>query len=168
MLGALTLLAGCATAPPQPLPALKHVPNAFELSARLAIRQGEHNEIARLRWTRRHNADVWILATPLGNEVARIESGPQGAVLHRGGEPSEEAPSFEALTERILGVGIDPAKLAAWLHGQPVPANVAAQWRVTVDESRQAGALTIARRMTATSGEVMVRLFVDDYRTLEE
>ena len=168
MLGTLTLLAGCATAPPRPLPELKQVPNAFELSARLAVRQGDRNEIARLRWTRRPRADVWILATPLGNEVARIESGPQGAVLHRAGGASEEAPTFEALTERILGVGLDPARLSAWLHGQPVPASVAAQWRVTVDESRQAGALTIAQRMTATSGEVVVRLFVDDYRTLEE
>ena len=162
------LVAACATAPPQPLPELKGVPNAFELSARLAVRQGERNEIARLRWTRRPASDVWILATPLGNEVARIESGPQGAVLHRAGGPSEEAASFEALTERILGVGLDPAQLSAWLHGQPVPANISAQWRVTVDESQPAGALTIARRMTATSGEVVVRLFVDDYRTLEE
>jgi outer membrane biogenesis lipoprotein LolB len=109
-----------------------------------------------------------VLASPIGNEVARIESGPGGAVLHIADGESHQAESFAVLTERILGVGLDPAALAAWLHGQPPAEGLGPEWRVTIDESQQAGAVTIARRMSATSGDVLVRLFVDSYRALGE
>jgi outer membrane lipoprotein LolB len=158
------LLGACATAP-QPLPQLESIPAAFEMSGRLAVRQGEHSEIARLRWTRKRDSDVWIIASPLGNEVARIESTPDGARLTQAGGPTENAPSFQALTQKLLGVGLDPSLLAAWLHGQP-PADAPAEWKFTMDETQQAGAVTLAKRLTARRGDIVVRLVVDSYRPL--
>lgn len=160
------LLGACASVPaPQPLPQLESIPAAFEMSGRLAIRQGDRSEIARLRWTRTRNTDSWIIASPLGNEVARIESTPTGARLAQAGGPTENAPSFQTLTQRLLGVPLDPSLLAAWLHGQP-PADAPADWKFSMDETQQAGAVTLAKRLTASRGNVVVRLVVDSYRPL--
>jgi outer membrane biogenesis lipoprotein LolB len=160
------LATACAVAPvaESPLPQLSTVPPAFEMSGRLAVRQGERSEIARLRWTHRPSSDLWVIASPLGNEVARIESGPQGATLERAGAPTEEAASFTDLTERLLGVALDPAALVGWLHGSaPVQGG---GWDVSVEESRPAGSIAIARRLSARREETTVRLVVDEYRAL--
>jgi outer membrane lipoprotein LolB len=110
-----------------------------------------------------------VFSSPLGNEVARIESvAGGGVVLQRGGAGREEAPSFAALTERVLGVALDPAQMSAWLHGQSVPRGLPDDWSVTIDERQAAGAIDLAKRITATRGDVMVRLFVEQYRPLQE
>lgn len=163
--GVLALaLAGCAMTPERTaLPELSSVPASFEMSGRISIRQADRSDIARLRWSRVRGEDTWVIASPLGNEVARIESNPAGATV--AGAGADSAPSFEALTERVLGVPLSATQLAAWLHGQ-VPGEVAGGWKVTVDETQQAGAVTLARRLTATRGDTVVRLVVDDYRVL--
>jgi len=163
---ALALLLGaCATTPPQPLPQLSAVPTSFEMSGRLALRQGDRSEIAKLRWTHRATRDTWVIASPLGNEVARIESEPGGATLYQASGGGYQADSFADLTERVLGVALEPADLAAWLHGEQPRAN--SGWTVTLDEKQPAGKVEIARRVTATRGETTVRLVVDEYRALE-
>ncbi len=144
------------------------MPKSFEMSARLSIRQGDRSDIARLRWTRRPQSDQWVFSSPIGNEVARIDSTPGGATLERVGAPREEAPSFEALTARVLGIGLDPGELSAWLHGQPSNRGAPAEWNVTIDEKQPSGAVELARRITATRGEVVVKLVVDTYRALQE
>ena len=108
------------------------------------------------------------MSSPIGNEVARIESTPGRATLRRADGPGEEAPSFEALTERLLGIALDPARLSAWLHGQPAASGMPAEWDVTIDEKQSAGAVELARRITATRGDVVVRMVVDAYRPLVE
>jgi outer membrane biogenesis lipoprotein LolB len=162
------LLGACATVPaPQPLPQLESAPTAFEMSGRLALRQGDRSDIARLRWTRTKAGDLWVIASPLGNEVARIESGPKGASLVRAGAPAESAPDFRSLSDRLLGVALDPRDLANWLHA-PLGGLSSAGWTVQVEEAQAAGKVTIARRIAASRGEVSVRLVVDDYRALGE
>ena len=164
---AAILLGACALTPePSALPALERVPAAFEMSGRLAVRQGERSEIARLRWTHAPASDIWVFASPLGNEVARIESSTGGATLMRAGGERQAAASFSALTERILGVALDPETLAGWLHGGPVTG--AAGWSVTLDEKQRAGSVELARRLSAIRGDVVVRLVVDDYRVVQE
>jgi outer membrane biogenesis lipoprotein LolB len=137
------------------------------MSGRLSVRQGDRSDIARLRWAHRAQSDQWVFASPIGNEVARIESSAKGAVLERAGAPREEAASFEELTQRVLGIGLDPKELSAWLHGKD-SASGAADWKVTIDEKQSAGAVELARRVTATRGDVVVKLVVDDYKALEE
>jgi outer membrane biogenesis lipoprotein LolB len=167
---ALALAASCAACalapvPQAPLPELSAVPASFEMSGRLALRQGDRSEIARLRWEHRPGSDRWVFASPLGNEVARIESGPRGATLRQAGGPDEEAPTFAALAERFLGVALEPAALARWLHGT-APAE-SGGWAVAIEETQRAGTVDMARRLSATRGDVTVRLVVDEYRTLE-
>ena len=165
---ALAALCGaCAVAPVSqaPLPQLSAVPASFEMSGRLALRQGDRSEIARLRWEHRPASDRWVFASPLGNEVARIESGPRGATLKQAGGSDEEAPTFAALTERFLGIALEPAALARWLHGDAPAAS--GEWTVAIEETQRAGTVEMARRLSARRGDVTVRLVVDEYRSLD-
>lgn len=161
---ALLLLAVAACATVSPLPHLESAPASFETTGRLAVRQGQRSDIAKVRWTHRDHRDVWVIASPLGNEVARIESTADGAVMNANGG-TVEAPSFEDLTQRVLGVGIDPALLGEWLHAK-TEAGAPAGWKVSLDEVQDAGAVRIARRITATRGDVSVRWVVDSYEAL--
>jgi outer membrane lipoprotein LolB len=163
----LALLSSCATTPPAPLPDLTQVPKSFEVVGRISVRTPEKSDIAKLRWTRQGGTDTWVIASPLGNEVARLESGPRGTRLERAGAPPMSATNFQELTENILGVPLDPDRVAAWLHGKAVN-DAAGDWKVSVDETQQAGAVKLARRITATRGDVVVRLVVDEYRALPD
>jgi outer membrane biogenesis lipoprotein LolB len=160
-------LAACATAPQQPLPQLTHAPQAFEIAGRIAVRDGQRSDIAKLRWTRKPGGfDEWIISSPLGNEVARIDAGPGGATLVAAGSDSALTTSFPAVTERYLGVALDPDMLAGWIHGAST-GDAPGGWKVTLDETQRAGAIDIARRITASRGDVVVRFVVDEYRSLE-
>jgi len=164
--GALLLAACASLAPPEPsFPALAAIPSSFEMSGRLAVSNGRQSEIAALRWTRRGRSDRWVIASPLGYEVARIESGPDGATLTQAGDAVERAPSFEELTRKVLGVALDPDWLAEGLHGQ-IPADLPEGWTFHIDESQPAGAIRLARRITVRKDDTVVRLVVDDYRPL--
>lgn len=143
------------------------MPAAFEVSGRLAVRQGERSDIAKLRWTRHRDSDLWVISSPLGNEVARLESGAGGSTLTRAGAASESAGSFQALTERLLGVPLDPDAMAGWLHGN-TPALTPGDWKVSIDETQRAGRVDLARRLSATRGDVVVKLVIDEYHALEE
>lgn len=165
LVAATVLLGACATAPaPRALPVLEGVPAAFEMSGRIAVRQDQRNDIARLRWTHTATGDQWVFASPLGNEVARIESDGAGATLTQAGGEPRRAASFAALSEALVGVALEPAWLAGWLHGKLGAAP--GDWKVTLDEQQDAGAVRIARRLTASRGDTVVRVVVDDYRVL--
>jgi outer membrane biogenesis lipoprotein LolB len=161
----LVLLSGCVTAPPV-LPQLATAPRAFETTGRIAVRQADRSDIAKVRWTHRGQADTWILSSPLGNEVARIESSGGDARMQANGQ-EVVAPSFEALTQRVLGVALDPARLAAWLHAQGA-GDDASGWHVAIEETQDAGAVKLARRIVATRGDVTVRWVVDSYEALAD
>ena len=166
---AALLLAACATlAPPEaPVPQLTAVPQSFEMNGRIAVRVGQRSDIAVLRWTRRGASDTWIVSSPLGNEMARIDSTPQGATLTGGGNEEQHAPSFEALTRKVLGVPIDPQWLADGLVGK-TPANLPPGWQFAVDESKDAGVVRLAKRITVRNGDTIVRLVVDGFRALAD
>ena len=161
------MAAACAATPPpeSALPSLSAIPVSFEMSGRLALRQGDRSDIARLRWSHSPVSDRWVIASPLGNEMARIESSSAGATLARAGGESEQAASFAELSERLLGVALDPSVLVGWLHGSGLERS--GEWNVTVEESGKAGTVDISRRLTARRGDVTVRLVIDEYRSLD-
>jgi outer membrane biogenesis lipoprotein LolB len=163
---AALFVSACASVPAPSLPQLDAVPASFEMSGRLAVRQGQHSDIAKLRWTHRGTRDTWVIASPLGNELARLDSDARGATLTQSGSGSQAAESFAALTEKILGVPLEPAEMARWLHG--APATAGGDWTVTIDETQKAGQVDLARRITASRGDVVVKLVVDEYRALVE
>ena len=77
------------------------------------------------------------------------------------------APSFEQLTQRVLGVALDPARLAERLHAKGA-GDDASGWHVAIEETQDAGAVKLARRIVATRGDVTVRWVGDSYEALAD
>ncbi len=161
-LAAVLLVAACASVPAPPIP-LEGLPAAFEMGGRLSVAQSGQGEIMRIRWSHGPGRDSWVIATPVGTEVARIERAASGGVVvHRPGEVTMEAASFSDLAENMLGAPLDERLLVAWLHGRPVSGPEG--WTVTVDGVQRLGDMEVARRVTASRGGTVVKLVVDDYR----
>ena len=112
-------LAACATAPTQPLPQLTKAPQAFEVAGRIAVRDGQRSDIAKLRWTRtRGGHDEWVLVVAARQRGGAHRLGARGRHDRRGGSDSAWTTSFGAVTEKYLGVALDPDVLAGWIHGR--------------------------------------------------
>lgn len=163
-LAAALLVAACASVPAPPI-SLDGLPTAFEMGGRLSVAQSGRGEIMRIRWSHAPGSDSWVIATPVGTEVARIEGTAGTIVLRRPGEVPMEASSFADLTENLLGAALDERLLVAWLHARPVAG--AAGWAVAVDATQRIGETEVARRVTATRGETVVKIVVDEYRARE-
>jgi outer membrane biogenesis lipoprotein LolB len=164
-LGLALAVAACATVA-TPVVSLEGLPASFEMSGRISVRRAGEGEIARLRWQRERHSDVWVLSTPVGTELARIERGSDGLVVHRPGAAPMAASSFSELTENLLGAALDERLLVAWLHRRPAAGPDG--WSVAIDESQQLDGREVARRITASHGETVVKLVVDDYRVLAD
>lgn len=155
-------LCGCATVgPPADRPPVDFT--SFDMMARLSVRQGDRLDIAKLRWTHSARADLWVISSPFGSELARIESNGGAVVLTRAGEAPTRAPSFAVLAKSMLGVAIDPEDVARWLHGATAPE--ASGWQVDIEERASDGTV---RRLTAIHADTVVKLVVDSYRQVPE
>jgi outer membrane biogenesis lipoprotein LolB len=161
-------LAGCAALAPPPPVSLEGLPTTFEMAGRLSVAQDGAGEIVRIRWAHRGERDEIALSTPVGGDLALIEGGSAGYLLHRPGQVPIEYGTFSDLTSHLLSASIDRSQFIAWLHGR-VPTGGAAQgWAVEVPETQEASGATVARRVIATRGDTVVKLVVDRYRTPAE
>lgn len=161
-LAASLFVAACAALTPAPV-SIVGLPTAFEMGGRMSVAHSGQGGIFRIRWSRAPADDTWVIATPVGTEMARIERTPGGGLtVLRPGEAPVSAASFADLTEDLLGAPLDERLLVAWLHGRPVAGPEG--WSVTIDESQHFGSTEVARRITASRGDTVVKLVVDDYR----
>lgn len=165
LMAATLLVAACASVPPAPV-SLDGLPEAFEMAGRLSVSRSGQGEILRLRWAHAAHADSWVLASPFGTEVARIERASDGLTIHRPGHAPMSATSFSELTDNLLGAPLDERLLVAWLHGRPYAGPEG--WAVSIDESQRIGERDVARRITASRNDTVVKLVVDDYRARPE
>lgn len=117
--GAL-LLAACAATGPSP----SAPPEGFVLEGRVAVRYGDESLSGRITWTHGMGRDDIALASPLGNQVARIERGPGGVRLTDANQQSVSAADAETLTEQRLGWRLPLAHLADWARARPGPGAV--------------------------------------------
>lgn len=179
-----TLLAGCAalvpTVPGSPPAAVAGDP-AFELSGRLAIRQGDQAISANLRWRYDGQAEEMVISAPLGAGSVEIERNAAGVTLRAAGRV-ERAASAEALMRGTLGFALPLDGLRYWVRGQTGPGGVAvrivrdaagriesfheAGWDVTILVFSAAPLDALPRRIDVASSELQVRLVIDQWQVL--
>lgn len=113
-LAAALLLAACAQL--QTAPSEKQV---FELSARLAARQGGEAFSGNLAWRHAAGSDELLITNSLGQGIARIVRGSDGVILTTA-EPKEyRGADVESISEQALGYRLPLAGLAEWVQGRP-------------------------------------------------
>jgi len=112
---AALLAAGCAELterqPGQPV--------EFELTARFAARYGSEAASGQLAWRHEAGHDEVLISSPLGQGLARVTRGPQGATLVLSDDRRFTAPDAETLTEEVLGFRLPLKGLADWVRARP-------------------------------------------------
>jgi outer membrane lipoprotein LolB len=113
---ALSFLLSCAQLETQP-----SADQVFELTGRLAARQGQEAFSGNVSWRHGGASDEVLVTSPLGQGVARIVRTGDSVVLTTA-EPREyRAPDVEALTEQALGFRLPLRGLADWVRARAAP-----------------------------------------------
>ena len=153
----------------------KILAQTFSLNGRISVRVGDKLDSGQIQWRRTLDGERIGLYSPLGSQVAEllIDKRANIVTLRQGTETSTAA-SISELTQSMLGAPIDLDLLNAWVQGVGLIENQATdvtlangdKWRVTAERFNVAGAggnYRFASRVTATRGDVMVRLVIDEW-----
>lgn len=177
-MGAGALLAGCASPGlPPATPQVEVLPDAFAIEGRVSVRYGEESLSGKIAWTHGAARDEISLASPLGNQLARIVREPGGVALTDANQNRYQAADVETLTERHLGWRLPLAGLSDWVRARPGagastrrdaagrPIHVAeAGWTIDLDYD---GASRLPRRLvmvfTRAERPLEIRLVIDDW-----
>jgi outer membrane biogenesis lipoprotein LolB len=150
---------------------------AFRLEARLSVRQAQKVDSANLVWVKSAAAQTINITGPLGVQVAKISQSPgEAAMLSRGDTaPIERAETVDALVTQALGVTIRVERIIEWVQliGLPTNGDVVTlkidgtDWQVSAETTQQLRGQTIAQRLVARSGDITIKLFIDDWQNLD-
>jgi outer membrane lipoprotein LolB len=114
------VVAGCASAPMAPLPALPLPADApFAIDGRLSARRGNEAISVSFAWMHAAPRDEFVVTTPFGAAVAELTgdaSTPRVEVRTADGR-HEVASDWATLTERVVGFPLPVAALAFWARG---------------------------------------------------
>ena len=90
----------------------------FALEGRVAVRYGAENVSGRIAWTHDPARDEIGLASPLGNQLARLVRAADGVTLTDGRQEIFRAADAESLTQQRLGWRLPLAGLTDWVQGR--------------------------------------------------
>jgi outer membrane lipoprotein LolB len=175
---ALTV-AGCAAVGPgapdgAPRPARETIRD-FAIEARVAVRNGAESGSANVAWQRTIASDHLLITSALGQGLAELRGGPEGAQLTTADRRHYSASSLDDLAESVFGARLPLSGLADWILGRPGPAVVQAErdeqgrllrleedgWRVEYARYETAGAQALPELLQLKRGEIEVRIRID-------
>lgn len=171
----LAMLAGCSGFPiadsAQLNTPLGPPQEKFDISGRLALKQGNRVDHLRFDWQHAPGSDALTLATPLGQGVARLLRNATSASLKLANGREIDARDWQALSQEVFGGELPLDELPEWLRGaRSTRQGVVDGWWVQVADVATppcAGALPCRQRrllpriLEASREEVSVRLVVD-------
>ena len=178
-LAGVLLHAACASVPVGPGPATIAA-TPFDFSGRVLVSYDGRAFSAALRWEHLAGRDeIWLLS-PVGQTLAHIVDGEDGAVLTAADQRRVRATSVEGLTRNAFGWELPVASLKHWVRGDVAP-GIAPEAVVRGDDRRIArleqGGWRIAfsyfppqeydglpRRLDLVSESQEIRLVIDAWR----
>lgn len=173
----VALLAGCASlfsAPEPPAQAGSSLPaKFFTLRGRISVRVGDRIESGQIRWAKQAAEERLELFTPFGSQVAELVKATNGRVTLRRDRETIAAESIGELTSSLLGVPLDMDAIANWTQGIGLKENTSIEqrfgngdvWQVTIERLQTRGVHQFASRLSALSGDTVVRLVIDEWQT---
>ena len=153
----------------------KIVAQTFSLNGRISVRVNDKFDSGQIRWSRSVDEERIGLYSPLGSQVAELLIDKRtNIVTLRQGTETTTAASVSELTQSMLGAPLDLDRLNEWVQGVGLIENQATdvtlangeKWRVTAERFNVAGAdgnYRFASRVTATRGDMVVRLVIDEW-----
>ena len=168
---------GCSTLPEvRPNTIVPTTPKAayFALQGRLSVRVGDRLDAGNIRWSRKPDEECIALFTPFGSQLAEVikRTDGNGSVTMRKDNETITAESIEALTSGVFGVGLDLDAIAAWTQGVGLAEGVSTErmfangmiWQVTAERFSMRGPHRVAGRLSAVSGDTVVRVVIDEWQ----
>jgi outer membrane lipoprotein LolB len=196
----MLLTAGCASLAPTPPHATangivggntpqRSYAGTLDLSGRLSVQyQRDNNDEAlhgNFNWQQNGTHSKLSLLSPLGQILATIDTGPDGATLVQPGHATQNAADVDALAAQALGWPLPVSGLRSWLQGfataadgKPFIASADGDHVVTRDgwqiqyvgwQDEQDAARSHPRRIdltrqTAQAGTVAIRIVIDNWQ----
>ncbi|MBS1130064.1 MAG: Outer rane lipoprotein LolB [Proteobacteria bacterium] len=177
----VSLLAGCASAPPA---TLQHRDNIrdFSLEGRFALRvampdQAPQSSGGRLSWTHRNRSDRVLLSSPLGYGLAEIETTPELSRLRTAEGKQSESTDPDTLIEEVTGQRLPVTRMPAWLLGRsggkaqifndPIgrPGKLLEDgWQVDYTYDDEAPAALPSRLNISRDGEIELKLRIEEWK----
>jgi outer membrane lipoprotein LolB len=166
---AAAVLGACASLPESRFP----LAGGFELSGRVAVRNGKDAASGRIFWRHSTDADELLITSPLGQGIARINRERDQFRLVTGDNKEYRAADAESLTEQALGWRLPLDGLSDWVQARASPGRPAEMrgeadkglelrqdgWHVAYEEFR--GGKPFRMRLTREGLEI--RLILDQW-----
>jgi outer membrane lipoprotein LolB len=180
-LAALALLAGCATRPAAPVAGTAPDPRALEhwsAVGRLALAAGVEGGSGSFIWEQRAATTRLDLRGPLGAGALQVVATPDSLSVADGAGRSLDAEAARTELRARLGADLPWSSLRYWMLGVPAPdapADVTdgpstplrlieqSGWRIGYEAFTAVAGWSLPRRLTATNGDVRVRVVVDQW-----
>lgn len=176
-LAAAAVLCGCATRPPAPVAGLDPLTlERWSASGRLALAAGGEGGSGAFTWEQQAATTRLDLRGPLGAGAVQVVATPDTLSMADAAGRAVDAEAARAELRARLGADLPWDSLRYWMLGVPAPGTPAqvtegaaaplriieqAGWRVGYEAFTPVGGWSLPRRMTATSGDVRVRVLVD-------
>ncbi len=139
----------------------------FSITGRLSLRQGERRDHLGFDWQHSPQSDSVLLLSPLGQGLAEIIRGPDGAQLKRPNAEPVSAPNLAVLAQQVFGVSLPLQELGEWVRGARGRAGTDNSWAIrvlqTVAVPDAASARRLPRRLEALRADIELSLIVDDW-----
>ncbi len=148
----------------------------FDLTARISIHVAEKIDSAKIAWSRSPPNETVKFFTPFGSQIAEVVADHDGARLQRAGAANTvaSAATVADLMAMAIDVRLDTAALARWVQGFDLKTTVdmsgfpdgggAKLWTVKAENFRLIDGARVASRITAISGDTVVRVVIDEFR----
>lgn len=178
-------LLGCATAARErtdtPARPARDSIRDFAFDGRISVTRASERSQASIVWQHfsgvRDEIDVF---SPVGAQLAKLNSTPDGAQLDTAEHPPIIAPSAEELSARLFGSPLPLQGMPDWVLGRDAGRSVSVQrdsfgrleylaeagWVVRYLEYESADAAALPRAVDFERGDLRVRLRVDEWRIL--
>lgn len=180
-LAATLTAAACATLSPEEAPPAAPALEPFDLSGRVLVSHDGRAFSSGLRWQHLQGGDELWLLTPVGQALAHIVTGADGATFTGADRKQYRGASVERLTREALGWELPLTRLQYWVRGEIVPGSTAegierdadqrlirlAQdgWRITIVRYPPGEHDGLPRRLELARGSnEMIRLVIDGWR----
>ncbi len=188
LLGAVLLLAGCASRPVTQLPELSDWQvrqevlrelRDWEFSGRIAVSARDDGFNGKLRWAQKDDTFQATVSGPLGIGTVRIEGEGASAVLTDKEGVRTELQDVEQELLRRYGWTIPVKSLRYWALGIPDPMSDAqtvlnedqqlarlqqGDWTLNISSYKANGGQSMPNRLSATKFETRVRIVIDKWK----
>jgi outer membrane lipoprotein LolB len=155
--------------------------DAFSISGRLVVKQGQRRDHLRFTWERTLTSDELLLNGPLGQGVARLTQNLGELSIHSRAKLELadgkvfDGENWQTLAQKVFGQSVPLDALPDWIRGaKPTWSGEQDQWQVAVTEARQRPATAYRQHQLApralqiSKDDVVVNILIDSWGDEDE